>query len=101
MSERNLPIFVLQHIRECALQHSRRSALEPHSMIAERRATPAGLDADQPHFLVFDELVESTNRIRPAANTSNHCAGQPSFLFQDLRFDFAAYAAMKISHHGR
>ena len=54
MRERDLAVFILQHIGVGALQHSRRAALEPRRVLAQRRAAAAGLDADEPHFAVAE-----------------------------------------------
>src|SRR5580693_5196552 len=100
MSERNLAVLILQDVGECALQHARCAALKTGSMLAERSAATSGLNADKPYLPVGDELVKGADRIRAAAYAGNHCVGQPSLFFKNLRFDFAADATVEVAHHG-
>jgi len=65
MRQRDLPVLVLQNIRIGPLQHARRAAIEPHRMVAQTRAAPAGLNADQPDLLVGNELVKRADGVRP------------------------------------
>src|SRR5208283_1648765 len=100
MCKRNLPILILQHIRERALQHPRRSAAEAHRMLTQLGAAPTGLHANKAHLAVRNELIEGANGVRPAAYAGNHSRRQPAFLLENLLLHLAADAAMEIPHHG-
>ena len=76
-----LPVFVLQQIRERALERTRRST-------GERRGVTPGLDtvarrlvADQPNSRIVDERVEDADRVRAATHARRHRVGQPARLF--------------------
>ena len=81
MRRGDLSVFVLQHIREGALQDARCSAVETRRMLAEFGSAPAGLHADEPHLSIGNELVESPDRIGPATDACDAqrlAAGLPS-----------------------
>src|SRR5580658_6562711 len=101
MRQRNLPVLILQHIGEGALQHTGRSAAKTDGMFAEFSPAPAGFNADQAHVSVCDELVEGADGIRAAAYAGNNGSWQAAFLFEDLLFHLDADAAMEVTHHGR
>ena len=84
MRERDLAVLVLQDVRIGALQNARRAAPEAGRVLAQRRAAAAGLDADEPHLAVGEELIERADGVRPAADAGDDGRGQPAFLLEDL-----------------
>jgi hypothetical protein len=82
--QRDLAVFILQHVGIGALQHAGRSALEARRVIAERLAAAAGFDADQANFLSSGELVERADGIRSAADAGDDRGRQTAFFLQNL-----------------
>ena len=80
MCLRDLPILVLQYVRECSLQNSGNSTAKTRRMLAQFRPASAGLDSNQPYIAILDEFVKRPNRIRSAAHARNHSRRHPSFL---------------------
>ena len=78
--QRDLSVLVLQHVGVGSLQHPGAAAFEARRVLAERVAAAAGLDADQLHLRVLDELVERADGVRSAAHAGDDRGGQrPSF----------------------
>src|SRR5207244_6271004 len=100
MGGRDLPIRILQHVRVCSLQDSRRSAAKTRRVLAQLLTATAGLYSNQPNFLVLDEVVEDPDRIRATAYAGDDCSRQLPFRFQDLCPRLASDYAMKVPHHG-
>src|SRR5579864_3361104 len=91
---------VLQDVRESSLKYSGQSAAKTRSMFAQFIAPSTSLHADQLDLLIFEELMEDSNRVRAAAHAGNDGCRQPAFSLQNLRAGFAANHGMKIAHHG-
>jgi len=68
-----------------ALQHSRRSAPEPGSVLTQLISVAASFHSDQLNFLIFQEIVEDSDSIRPSAYARNDRGRKFSFRFQNLR----------------
>ncbi len=100
VGQRDLASIVLQEVRVGALQHAGASAVEAGGVAAQRRATAARLDADQPDTRLIDKVIERANRIGPATHAGQHCRRQPGFLLQDLLLDLLPDHAMKVTDHG-
>ena len=96
---RDLPGFILQHVRVCALQNSRHSSAKTRSMIAQRLAASASLDTDQLYFFIANKVVKNSDRIRSAANACNDRHRQLAFSFHDLRPRLAPNHSLEIAHH--
>src|SRR5436305_9762744 len=86
MRQCDLSGFVLQNIRERALQYSRHASAKTRCVIAKLFAATASFNTNQLYFLVADELVKNSNRIGSAANACNDRRRQLSFRFQNLTF---------------
>src|SRR6266545_2968302 len=97
--ERDLPIFVLQHVRACALEYTQLSAAEARRMIAKCLAAPAGLHTAQVDMRIWDEGAEDADRVRSTANTGDHHIGQSPGGLLDLLARLPANHALEVAHH--
>src|SRR6266404_686566 len=70
-------------------------------MFAQRRAAATSLSSDEFHFLVFQKIVEDTDRVRSSPDASDDGVGKFAFSLPNLDASFASDDAMKIAHHGR
>src|ERR1700691_1491665 len=95
----DLPRGILQHVRVSALQNSRRSSAKPRRMFTQAFAAAARLDSNQANFLIFYELVEDSDRVRPSTNARDDRGRQFPLSLQDLRPSLAPDHAMKVPHH--
>ena len=85
MSGGDMTGAILEHVRVGPLKNPGRAAAKTGSMFAQLIAPSAGLDTNQPDFLVFDEVVEDADGIGSAADTGNDCGGQLALGLEDLR----------------
>src|SRR5271170_4154255 len=69
-------------------------------MVAKRHSPPSCFDANQSDILVGKKLIKGPNRIRPSADTGDHCARQTAFLLEDLPSHLFADNAVKVANHG-
>jgi len=77
-----LPIVVLHHVAEAAVQHAGLAITERRSMLATGRTATTRLDTHETHALVLDEGIEHAGRVAAAADACDDRLGQPSeFLF--------------------
>src|SRR5262249_50344352 len=90
MSQRDLPVLVLQDITRSALDDTRPAAREPSGMIAETCAATACLDAHHSHTRIAKEFVEQPDRVAPASNAGNKQVRQSLFRVEYLCASFAA-----------
>src|ERR1700690_3288435 len=95
----HLPRRILQQIGIGSLQYARRTSVKARGMFAKVLAAPAGLDADELHSLVLNELIEDANRIRSAADARDNRSGQSAFGLEDLRARLPSDDLVKIAHH--
>ena len=86
----DLAVLVGEDRRAGAVQHPRPAAAE--------RGRAGGLDADQAHGLVGDEVVEHADRVRAAADAGDDGFGQPAFGGEDLLARLAADHALQLAH---
>src|SRR5215467_14718826 len=86
----DLPVFVLQNVSVCSLEHARPRSREPlmrrksSGVLAKLAAAASCFNPNQLHFCVLQELVKKSNRIRAAANACEKMRGQALFRGQDL-----------------
>src|ERR1019366_10504533 len=100
VGEGDLAVRILQHVRECSLQHARRTALKAGRVLAQCSAATAGFHADKPHLAVGNEFVECADGVRSATYAGDDDRWQPAFLLQNLLLHLDADAAMEVAHHG-
>ena len=70
-------------------------------MLAPVQPLAGGLDADQPHLVIGDEVAEQADGVAPAADARDHRVGQAAFDVQDLLPRLAADHALELAHHQR
>src|SRR5579872_104715 len=69
-------------------------------MFTQTFATASGLDSDQLHSFVFNELIKNADGVRAAPNTGDDASRQLAFSFKNLRACFFPGYLVKIAHHG-
>ena len=82
MRVEDLPVLVGEQRRARAVQHTGAPAAE--------RCCARGLDPDQPHVVVGDEVVEHADRVRAAADARDDGLRQPALDREHLLAGFAA-----------
>src|SRR5665213_4391141 len=100
VGEGDLPVRILQHVRECSLQHARNTALKTGSVLSQCSAAAAGFHADKPYLAVGNEFVECADGVRSATYRGDDNRWQLAFLLQNLLLHLNADAAMEVAHHG-
>ena len=86
----DLAVAVGEDRRARAVQHARPARAQ--------RGGARGLDADQAHRLVGDEVVEHADRVRAAADARDDRVGQPSLGGQHLLAGLAPDHALQLAH---
>jgi hypothetical protein len=66
-------------------------------VIAESLAAASSFDADEADFLVVQEVVEDSDRVRAAADAGDDGCWQFAFGFENLGAGIEADAGMKIA----
>ena len=62
------------------------------------RSSARSLDADQPHVLVRNEVVEHPDRVRATADARDHGVGQASLDCEQLLTRLAADHTLQLAH---
>src|SRR6266851_5565738 len=94
-----LPVFVLQQIREGALERTRRATREGRGVTPGLDTVAPSLVADEPDLRIVDERVEDADRVGPAANARGHRVRQPTGLLDNLHPCLQPDNALKVTHH--
>src|SRR5579859_536461 len=94
-----LPGVVLQNVRICSLQNSRRSSAKASGMLSQLGTSATGLNPDQTYLLIWNELVESAHRVRATADACDNRTRKLSSLGENLFARFASNATMKVAYH--
>eukprot|EP00982_Pelagococcus_subviridis_P016899 31499-Pelagococcus_subviridis.AAC.38 len=98
----DLPLLVLDQVRKRAVQDAGRTERERRRVLLPRsHALARGLDADDPHVLVVDELVEQTHRVRAAADARDQHVRLASPFFERLRPRLLADHRVEVANHHR
>ena len=97
----DLSIFILTEIRLHAVEDAETARSDRRSGQRRIHALAGCLTADQLHFLIFDEIIESTHGIAAAAHAGNDCRRKLALCLQDLLLHFLADHALEVTHdHG-
>src|SRR5882762_11909684 len=70
-------------------------------MFAQCRAAATGLDSNEFDFLVFEKVVEDTDRVGSSADAGDDGVRKFALGLANLRARFASNDAMEVAHHGR
>jgi len=97
----NLAVFILHQVGVHAEEDPLGAMAQRRAMFATFDAVATGLDTDQAHAGIINEIGKHADGIGAAADTGDDRIGQPVLGSLQLHLGFFADHALELAHYGR